>query len=105
MFTIADVPSPVSNRDTDVVQTGGSDIREIRFSDELLPRHKRTIRKIWSDAPSPREGRERAYAVPVIFEHALGDGTDLVFAESPFVDDVGVTGVVEKTGSDPWLRN
>ena len=53
--------------------------------------------------PSPREGRKRAYVVPVIFEHALGDGPDLVFAESPLVDDGGVTGVVEKTGSDPWL--
>ena len=37
MFTITDVPSPVSDRDTDVVQTSGSDICEIRFSDELSP--------------------------------------------------------------------
>jgi len=43
--------------------------------------------------------------VPVIFEHALGNGLHLMFAESPFVDDGGVTGVVEKTGSDPRLRN
>jgi len=39
------------------------------------------------------------------FEHAFGDGPDLVFGESPFVDDGGVTGVVKKTGSDPWLHD
>jgi hypothetical protein len=40
----------------------------------------------------------------VQLQPALGDGTRLELAERPFVDDVNVVGVVEKTGSDPGLR-
>jgi len=41
----------------------------------------------------------------VVFERAFGDGFHLVFTESPFINDVGVAGVIEKSGCDPWLRN
>jgi len=50
VFTSADVPSPVSDRDTDVVQASGSDIREIRFSDELLPpnTHRKPSKRVFA---------------------------------------------------------
>ena len=34
-FTSADIPSPVTNRQTNVIQAGSRDCGEIRFSDPL----------------------------------------------------------------------
>jgi len=39
----------------------------------------------------------------MLLQLALSNGTRLKFAEGPFVDDVGVAGVVEETRSNPRL--
>ena len=42
VFTSADVPGPISNRQPNMIQTGSSDGREIRFSDPLPSRNTKT---------------------------------------------------------------
>jgi hypothetical protein len=119
VFTSTDIPSPISDRQTNVVQARSGDGREIRFSDPL-PSINAQIEEAHTEKSRRREGktdtitcvklrhykveaRGRAYSVPVLFKLALCDGTRLGLTESPFVDDSRVAGVVEKAGSYPRL--
>ena len=117
-FTLTDIPSPVSDRQANVVQASSSDSREIRFSDPLpsinAQKHgthtenpgeeKEKRRNYVSNHIVAKLGqRRRAYSVPVRLKNVLGDRARLELTESPFVDDVIVAGVVEKTGSYPRL--
>ena len=117
--TSADVPSPVANWQTNVIQTSSSDSREIRFGNPLSSRcaspnmkavrgnrgRERIVPSRESSTPLPRTKRKSAYSVPVPFENLLSDRTRLELAERPFIDDVGIAGFFKKTGGDPGLYN
>lgn len=77
-FALTDIPSPVSNRQPNMVQTRSSDIREIRLSDP---------------------------GVPMVLQCGLSNRTRLELTEGPFVDDGVVVGVVEQAWGDPGLQD
>jgi len=88
---MADIPSPVSNRQTNVVQARGSDVREVLFSDPL-PFINAQVREANTERSGKRGEGGRynyvssrvivmlkqaggAYSVPVMLKRSLGDRT------------------------------
>ena len=113
IYTMADIQSPVSNRQTNMIQARISNVLEVLFNNPL-PSMNGRMREARTERSGMRGGRPdinrviailkkagRAYSVPVVLKRAIGVRGRLT--ESPFVDDAVVAGVVEETRSYPRL--
>ena len=113
IYTMADIQSPVSNRQTNMIQACVSNVLEVLFNNPL-PSINGRMREARTERSGKRGGRPdinrvigilkqagKAYSVPVVLKRDIGVRGRLT--ESPFVDDAVVAGVVEETRSYPRL--